>query len=102
MIKHRENQREKLKRALEEAPYDSHHPGGAGRWLALDDIMRLGIAQHGARLHELRQELRPLGIEIVNFRELDDSNGKMKSWYKINKTGNGSGLMNKPSKEKVQ
>ena len=79
MIAHRENQKEKLRRALEEAPFDPHHPGGPGRWLALGDIMRLGIAQHGARLHELRLA----GFEIENWREKDDASGTMKSWYRI-------------------
>jgi len=83
MIQHRENQKEKLRRALEEAPYNAHHPGGPGRWLALDAIMRLGIAQHGARLHELRKQLRPEGLEIVNWREWDDGSQAYKSWYCI-------------------
>jgi hypothetical protein len=83
--RHRENQRDKLRRALEEAPFDARHPGGAGRWLALEAIMRLGIAQHGARLHELRRELKREGRAIENWREWDDRRQCYKSWYRITK-----------------
>lgn len=81
MIQHRENQREKLRRALESAPFNARHPGGPGRWLGVDSIMRLGIAQYSARLHELRAD----GFAIENWRQLNDATGQMESWYKITK-----------------
>jgi hypothetical protein len=80
VIAHRENQREKLRRALEEAPYSAQHPSGkAWKWLGVDAIMRLGIAQYNSRLHELRRA----GFEIENYREWDDQAQAYKSWYRI-------------------
>ena len=47
----------------------------AGRPLELPEIMRLGIAQHGARFNELRRR----GFVVEN--ELDHSSGIVRSRY---------------------
>jgi hypothetical protein len=49
----------------------------AGSPLELPEIMRAGIAQHGARFNELRE----LGFEIVN--EMERSAGVVRSWYRL-------------------
>ena len=56
--------------------------------------MRLGIAQHGARLSELRKILRGEGREIVNCIHHSDSDGRKHSDYAImpsSKPGFGGG-----------
>lgn len=73
------NQREKILAALRAAPYSATHPGGAGCWLSIPEILRLGIAQYGARIHELRRE----GYAIVNFREWSDLDGCYHSWFRL-------------------
>ena len=74
------NQREKLLTALRNAPESSpQHPGGAGRWLGIPEILRLGIAQYGARIFELRRE----GHHIENFREWSDADGCYHSWFRL-------------------
>jgi hypothetical protein len=49
----------------------------AGKPLELPAIMQAGIAQHGARMAELRER----GFEIVN--EMERSNGIVRSWYRL-------------------
>lgn len=46
--------------------------------LELPEIMRAGIAQHGARFAELREQ----GFEIVNQME-HGSDGVLRSWYRL-------------------
>jgi hypothetical protein len=53
-----------------------------GQWIPLPDIQALGIAQHGARLVELREELEPQGYRIENRLE-DGSDGIKRSWYML-------------------
>jgi hypothetical protein len=50
----------------------------AGKPLELPEIMRAGIAQHGARFNELREQ----GFEIVN--EMERGDGIVRSWYQLN------------------
>jgi hypothetical protein len=76
------NQREKLLAALREAPLClARDPaaGGrpSGRWLAITEIMRLGIAQYNARVFELRR----LGHYVDNWREWSDFDGEYHSWF---------------------
>ena len=47
----------------------------ADKPLELPEIMRAGIAQHGARFNELRER----GFGIVN--EMERNDGVMRSWY---------------------
>jgi hypothetical protein len=47
----------------------------AGRALELPEIMRLGIAQHGARLKEIRNR----GFQVIN--ELESVDGVLHSRY---------------------
>ena len=49
----------------------------AGRALELPAIMQAGIAQHGARFNELREQ----GFEIVN--EMERSAGVVRSRYRL-------------------
>ena len=49
----------------------------ANQPLELPTIMRAGIAQHGARLAELRER----GFEIVN--EMERNDGVVRSWYRL-------------------
>jgi hypothetical protein len=53
----RGTQRERLLHLLEE---------NCGEWVPLPRILALGIAQYGARILELRRELRPRGYRIEN------------------------------------
>ena len=83
------SQRNKIRKLLEEAPI-AHvsldgrgHPGGAWGWVSVSDIMRLGIAQHGARILELRRELRREGKEIVNCAHWSDPDQRKHSDYAI-------------------
>jgi hypothetical protein len=52
------------------------------QWIPLPDIQALGIAQHGARIAELREELEPQGCRIENRLE-DGSDGIKRSWYML-------------------
>jgi hypothetical protein len=65
---HRPSQTELLTEKLREARLER-------RGLELPEIMRLGIAQHGARFAELRNR----GFKIVN--ELESVKGKLHSRY---------------------
>ena len=76
-------QMNKIRKLLEEAPIAHNHPGGAWGWVSVSEIMRLGIAQHGARLSELRKLLRGEGREIVNCIHHSDSDGRKHSDYAI-------------------
>src|SRR5882724_6301975 len=51
-----------------------------GQWVPLPDVQALGIAQHGARITELREELEPAGYRIENRME-DGPDGIKRSWY---------------------
>jgi len=76
-------QRDKLHRALLNAPLAKVHPGGAGHWLSLREIIQLGIAQYSARIAELRRELRASGWTIENYREWNDIEQRSHSWYRL-------------------
>jgi hypothetical protein len=65
---HRPSQTELLIDKLREARAD-------GRALELPDIMRLGIAQHGARMKEIRNR----GFRVIN--ELESIDGVLHSRY---------------------
>lgn len=73
------NQRERILAALRAAPYSAVHPGGAGRWLSIPDILHMGIAQYGTRILELRRA----GHVIVNYREWSDVEGCYHSWFRL-------------------
>ncbi len=49
----------------------------ADKPLELSEIMQAGIAQHGARFNELREQ----GFEIVN--EMVRNDGVVRSWYRL-------------------
>lgn len=50
-----------------------------GMWIPLNEIMKLGIAQHGTRIKELKEDKdRPMNI--VN--RMETVNGERYSWYK--------------------
>jgi hypothetical protein len=51
-----------------------------GQWVPLPDVQALGIAQHGVRITELREELEPQGYRIDNRLE-NGSDGIKRSWY---------------------
>ena len=53
-----------------------------GQWVPLPDVQALGIAQHGARFKELREELAPRGYRIENKME-HGTDGIVRSWYKL-------------------
>jgi hypothetical protein len=55
------------------------------QWIPLPDIQALGIAQHGARLKELRKELQPLGYKIENKMETGHD-GIKRSWYMLTRS----------------
>lgn len=59
-------QRERLKRFFEDNP---------NKWISLPEILRLGIAQYNARIHELRHE----GMKIENKWKIVD--GVKHSWF---------------------
>lgn len=87
-IRGAQNQREKLFSALKDAPYSLARPmdmGGrpAGRWLAISEILRLGIAQYGTRIHELRRQ----GHQIENWKEFSELDGCYHSWYRLVQPG---------------
>ena len=71
-----------------------------GHRVGLPEILRLGVAQFGARILELRAKLRPLGYDIIN--ETERSNPITHSWYTlIAITGQGR-LFPKPELEEDQ
>jgi hypothetical protein len=76
-------QRDKLLALLEQAPFQPKHPLGPGHWVSLQQIIRLGIAQYGARIQELRHELAPRGLRIVNDTIWSDSEQRKHSWYRL-------------------
>lgn len=53
-----------------------------GQWVPLPDVQALGIAQHGARFKELRNELEPQGYKIENRME-HGTDGIVRSWYML-------------------
>ncbi|MFI5058638.1 MAG: hypothetical protein ACHQLQ_10665 [Candidatus Acidiferrales bacterium] len=53
----------------------------AGEWIPLPDIQALGIAQHGARIVELRREYARQGFQIENRMETG-RDGIKRSWYR--------------------
>lgn len=53
-----------------------------GKEVGLPEIQRLGIAQHGARLNELRKKLSPRGLVITNRMETA-ADGTRHSWYRL-------------------
>ncbi len=65
-------QRERLLHLLEES---------AGEWVALPCILALGIAQHSARIWELRRELEPKGCRIENRTRRNG--GAVHSWFRL-------------------
>jgi hypothetical protein len=69
---HFSTQREKLRSLFDRR---------AGEWIPLPEIQGLGIAQHGARITELRAEYAPLGFLIENRMETG-SDGIKRSWYR--------------------
>lgn len=52
-----------------------------GEWIPLPDIQALGIAQHGARVKELRREYARQGFQIENRMETGQD-GIKRSWYR--------------------
>ncbi len=52
------------------------------QWIPLPDIQALGIAQHGARIKELREDVAPLGYKIENKMETG-RDGIRRSWYML-------------------
>ena len=55
--------------------------GNEGAWVSLPDVQALGIAQHGARLNELRKDYAPQGYKIENKMERG-RDGIVRSWYR--------------------
>ena len=53
-----------------------------GQWVPLPDVQALGIAQHGARFKELREELEPQGYQIENKME-HGTDSILRSWYML-------------------
>jgi hypothetical protein len=66
---HRETQRDRVFALLN---------ANANKWVALPEILQLGIAQFGARILELRGQ----GFDIENKIERDDR-GVVHSWYRL-------------------
>lgn len=66
----RQTQRDRIVRLLVEA---------RGEWVALSQILELGIAQYGARIFELRRA----GFRIENRTERDPSTGAVHSWFRL-------------------
>lgn len=89
MISDTRAQRIKLRELLENAPIQKNHVGGEWGWVSVSWIMRLGIAQHGARISELRRELRreaasgAPALEIVNCLYHSDRIGGKCSDYAL-------------------
>jgi hypothetical protein len=50
-----------------------------GSWIGLPEILKLGIAQYSARIHELRR----LGFIIENKLEVDHETGARHSWFRL-------------------
>ena len=50
-----------------------------GGWVALPEILALGIAQYNARIFELRA----LGFNIENRSETDAETGARHSWFRL-------------------
>lgn len=48
-----------------------------GDWIPLPEILALGIAQYGARIHELRRDC----YKIEN--RTDHSDGRILSWFRL-------------------
>ena len=65
-----------------------------GQWVPLPDVQALGIAQHGARFKELREELEPRGYKIENKME-HGADGIVRSWYMLIRC---APIASKPSK----
>jgi len=76
-------QRDKLLALLEAAPFQPKHALGPGCWVSLQEIIRLGIAQYGARMQELRRELAPRGFSIVNDTLWNELEQRKHSWYRL-------------------
>jgi hypothetical protein len=76
-------QRDKLLELLQNAPFQEKHPLGPGAWVSLQEIIRLGIAQYGARIQELRRELEPKGWRIVNDTLWSELEQRKHSWYRL-------------------
>jgi hypothetical protein len=55
------------------------------QWIPLPDVQALGIAQHGARFKELREELEPQGYQIENKME-HGADGIVRSWYMLTRS----------------
>ena len=71
-MNHRPSQRDLLLRLLEES---------CGEWVPLPRILALGIARYGARILELRRELKPKGWRIENRRR--HNGGAVHSWFRL-------------------
>jgi hypothetical protein len=83
-MRERESQEARLRKALEEAPVDRHHPGGPHRWVSVSQIMRLGISQYNARISELRRHLTQENsrfCEVVNCKIWNAAEGRYHSNY---------------------
>ena len=52
-----------------------------GDWVSLPDVQALGIAQHGARINELRKVYARQGYKIENKMERGHD-GTTRSWYR--------------------
>lgn len=52
-----------------------------GAWVSLPDVQALGIAQHGARINELRKVYARQGYTIENKMERGHD-GVTRSWYR--------------------
>lgn len=80
---HKKSQEARLREKLEAATIVRRHPAGAHRWVSVSEIMRLGIAQHSARIAELRRHLREEGgkYEIVNYQYWNEAEGRDHSDY---------------------
>jgi hypothetical protein len=66
------------------------------QWVPLPDVQALGIAQHGARFKELREELEPQGYRIEN-KMAHGTDGIVRSWYMLTRSAP-SFSAEKPSK----
>jgi hypothetical protein len=72
--------------------------GREGQWVPLPEVQALGIAQHGARFKELREELEPQGYRIENKME-HGTDGIVRSWYMLTRSAPSSSFSaEKPSK----
>ena len=58
------------------------------KWIPLPEILRLGIAQYNARIHELRRD----GMHIAN--KIESANGQKHTWFMyISQRAQGSGVL---------